>query len=387
MKKKLKLVRVTTVPISLSKLLTGQLTNFKNYYEIIAVSSPGTILNKVGSEAEVRTFDLNLTRAITPITDLISLIKFAFFLRKEKPLIVHSHTPKAGIISMLAAFFACVPIRMHTIAGLPLMESKGLKRKLLIFVEKVTCAAATNVYPNSFGLKDYIIKNKFCAESKLKVIGSGSSNGIDTDYFSVENMNSEVLNELKESQRIGKDTFVFCFVGRIVKDKGIHELVRAFESIDQEKFKSKLLLVGNYEQDLNPINAVTLTLIKNNKNILEVGYQDDVRPYMAISSALVFPSYREGFPNVVMQSGAMGLPCIVSDINGCNEIIENGVNGIIIPVKNSEKLHAAMLKLMSDTDFCKKLSDNSRETIVSRYERAHFWNLLLEEYKTLEKNV
>lgn len=382
-----KLIRVVTVPISLSKLLTGQLTNFKNYYEIIAVSSPGTILNKVGSEAEVRTFGLNLTRAITPITDLISLIKFAFFLRKEKPLIVHSHTPKAGIISMLAAFFARVPIRMHTVAGLPLMEAKGFKRKLLIFVEKVTYAAATNVYPNSFGLKDYIIKNKFCAESKVKIIGNGSSNGIDTKYFSVVNMDSDVLNELKELHRIEKDSFVFCFVGRIVKDKGIHELVRAFESIDQEKFKSKLLLIGNYEQDLNPINAETLTLIKNNKNILEVGYQEDVRPYMAISSALVFPSYREGFPNVVMQSGAMGLPCIVSDINGCNEIIENGVNGIIIPAKNSEKLYAAMIKLILDTDFCKKLSDNSREIIVSRYERAHFWNLLLEEYKTLEKNV
>ena len=203
-----KLIRITTVPISLSMLLSGQLSYFKKYFEIIAVSSPGNILNKVESEAKVRTLSLNLTRAITPLKDIISLIKFTFFLIEEKPLIVHSHTPKAGIVSMLAAFLARVPIRMHTVAGLPLMEAKGFKKKVLIFVEKLTYATATNVYPNSFGLKDYIIKNKFCSESKVKVIGSGSSNGIDTDYFSVSNMNSDVLRQIKESIGIEKDTFV-----------------------------------------------------------------------------------------------------------------------------------------------------------------------------------
>ena len=382
-----KLIRVTTVPISLSKLLSGQLSNFKKYFEIIAVSSSGTILNKVGSEAKVRTFSLNLTRAITPLTDLISLIKFTFFLIKEKPLIVHSHTPKAGIVSMLAAYFARVPIRMHTIAGLPLMELKGFKRKLLIFVEKVTYAVATNVYPNSFGLKDYILKNKFCAESKVKVIGSGSSNGIDTDYFSVGNMNSDVLKELKESHHIGKDTFVFCFVGRIVKDKGIHELVSAFENIEQKVFKSKLLLVGNYEQDLNPIDSEILNKIKANENIVEVGYKEDVRPYLAVSNALVFPSYREGFPNVVLQAGAMNLPAIVSNINGCNEIITHLENGLIVPLKEVAPLYESMILLMKNPSLCNSLSLNSRERIKSKYERTHFWNLLLEEYKLLENNV
>lgn len=382
-----KLIRITTVPISLSKLLSGQLSNFKKYYSIIAVSSKAEDLIKVGCDANVRTFCLNLTREITPFTDLISLIKFTLFLRKEKPLIVHSHTPKAGIVSMLAAFFARVPIRMHTVAGLPLMESKGFKRKILIFVEKVTYAAATNVYPNSFGLKDFILKNRFCAETKVKVIGSGSSNGIDTDYFSSDKINNNLLNELKETFCIGKDTFVFCFVGRIVKDKGIHELVSAFQSINQEEFKSKLLLVGNYEQDLNPIDNEILNRIKSNKNIIEVGYQEDVRPYMAVSNSLVFPSYREGFPNVVLQAGAMNLPAIVSNINGCNEIITHLENGLIVSVKEVKPLYESMILLIKNPSLCKSLSLNSRERIKLKYERAHFWNLLLKEYKLLESNV
>ena len=382
-----KLIRITTVPISLSKLLSGQLSNFKKYYSIIAVSSKAEDLIKVGCDANVRTFCLNLTREITPFTDLISLIKFTLFLRKEKPLIVHSHTPKAGIVSMLAAFFARVPIRMHTVAGLPLMESKGFKRKLLIFVEKVTYAAATNVYPNSFGLKDFILKNRFCAETKVKVIGSGSSNGIDTDYFSSDKIDKNLLNELKKTLRIEKDIFVFCFVGRIVKDKGIHELVSAFQSINQDEFKSKLLLVGNYEKDLDPIDNEILNKIKANKNIIEVGYQEDVRPYMAVSNSLVFPSYREGFPNVVLQAGAMNLPAIVSNINGCNEIITHLENGLIVSVKKVKPLYESMILLIKNPSLCNSLSLNSRQRIKSKYERSHFWNLLLEEYKLLESNV
>ena len=382
-----KLIRITTVPISLSMLLSGQLSYFKKYFEIIAVSSPGNILNKVESEAKVRTLSLNLTRAITPLKDIISLIKFTFFLIEEKPLIVHSHTPKAGIVSMLAAFLARVPIRMHTVAGLPLMEAKGFKKKVLIFVEKLTYATATNVYPNSFGLKDYIIKNKFCSESKVKVIGSGSSNGIDTDYFSVSNMNSDVLRQIKESIGIEKDTFVFCFVGRIVRDKGIHELVSAFNRIEQKEFKSKLLLVGNYEQELDPIDLKILNKIKANNNIIEVGYQEDVRSYMGISNALLLPSYREGFPNVVLQAGAMNLPAIVSNINGCNEIITHHENGLIVPVKEVTPLYESMILLMKNPSLCNSLSLNSRERIKSKYERSHFWNLLLKEYKLLESNV
>ena len=313
------------------------------------------------------------------------------FLRKEKPQIVHTHTPKAGIIGMLAARLAGVPHRLHTVAGLPLMEATGIKRKILNFVEKLTYSSATRVYPNSKGLYDFILQNNFTQSNKLKIIGNGSSNGINTTFFSPEQVSETERVELREKLNIQPDDFVFVFVGRIVSDKGINELIKAFSQLqtaeNNELTGIKLLLVGGLESDLDPLNPETLAEINQNKDIISVGFQQDVRPFFAISDALAFPSYREGFPNVVMQAGAMGLPSIVSDINGCNEIIVEGENGLIIPPKNVEKLKEKMLTLAKDKNLYTKLKKNSRRMIESRYEQSVVWNALLEEYEGLLQSV
>lgn len=138
---------------------------------------------------------------------------------------------------------------------------------------------------------------------------------------------------MREKLKISNGDFVFIFVGRIVADKGINELIVAFDSISKANKNVKLLLVGDFEDELDHVFPETKAIINSNKNCIAVGYQYDVRPYFAIANCLVFPSYREGFPNVVMQAGAMSLPAIVSNINGCNEIIINNKNGIIIPPK------------------------------------------------------
>ena len=222
---------------------------------------------------------------------------------------------------MLASKLAGVPIRMHTVAGLPLMESSGMKRSVLNIVEKLTYYCATNVYPNSKGLKEFIIKEKLTSKNKLKILGNGSSNGIDTTHFSPNQVSGIEKRQLRKELNITKNDFVFVFVGRLVSDKGINELVEAFTEMSKTHTNSKLLLVGPLETHLDPLLPNTLNEIKNNEAIIYAGFQTDVRPYFATSNALVFPSYREGFPNVVMQAGAMGLPSIVTDINGCNEII------------------------------------------------------------------
>ena len=289
-----------------------------------------------------------LTRKITILKDLKATYNLYKLIRKEKPDIVHTHTPKAGIIGMLASYFARVPIRLHTVAGLPLMEATGFKRIVLNFVEKLTYKCSTRVYPNSYGLKKIILKHRFTSENKLKVIGNGSSNGIDTSYFDPELFSIEDNAVLKTNLGIKKTDFVFIFVGRIVSDKGINELVEAFDKICLVEENIKLLLVGPFEDELDPLQKKTKLLINNNDKIILVGYQNDVRPYFSISNCLVFPSYREGFPNVVMQAGAMRLPSIVSDINGCNEIIENNINGLVIKVKSVDAIYDAMINLTSD---------------------------------------
>ena len=287
----------------------------------------------------------------------------------------------------MAAKLAGVPNRLHTVAGLPLLEIEGNKRKLLDFVEKITYRCATHVYPNSKGLKDIIIKNNYCSSNKLKVIANGSSNGIDTNYFNPEIFTTQQTISLKNELGIMPNDFVFIFVGRLVKDKGINELVNAFQKLHNEKKDIKLLLVGDYETHLDPLLSETLEAITTNKAIITTGFQYDVRSYFAIANALVFPTYREGFPNVVMQAGAMGLPSIVTNINGCNEIIIESENGKIISVKNEIAIFDAMNSFIENDSMLQIMRQNARKMIVNRYEQNVVWKAILEEYNSFNQNV
>ena len=451
-----KLIRITTVPISLDKLLGKQLSFISQFYQLTAVSADKSELKRVASKYGVDHYHVEMTRAITPFRDLAAVWKLYRFLKKERPEMVHSHTPKAGLVGMMAAYFAGVPVRMHTVAGLPLLEARGIKRQVLNLVEKITYAFATNVYPNSFAMRDIIIKEGFCAPGKLKVLGNGSSNGIDTEYFSNAAVPQVAISTLREELGIFETDFVFVFVGRLVGDKGINELVAAFKNLASAPLsdrnlntlsnldssapgdsdpsglrdrnsallsdrnlnplsdldsstpgesdpsglsdrnstslsdglaaavgKVKLLLVGPLEAQLDALEADTLREIERHPAIISVGYQDDVRPYLAIADALAFPSYREGFPNVVLQAGAMELPAIVTDINGCNEIISEGENGLIIPVKDAEALKIAMEKMRADQVLYRRMKENARPLIESRYRQEVVWQALLEEYQSV----
>ena len=252
-------------------------------------------------------------------------------------------------------------------------------------MDRLLCACATNIYPGGQGVKKDLISYKITKKA-LKVIGNGNVNGIDVNCFNPELY--DVNNKIEERKKIkiSENDFVFIFVGRLVKDKGINELVEAFFRLESNYRNIKLLLVGPFENDLDPLNNETLEIIKESDNIISVGFQNDVRSYFAIADVLVFPSYREGFPNVVMQAGAMGLPSIVTDINGSNEIIIENENGIIIPVKDVNAIYEGMEKILTDVNYRYGLQINSRHNIISRYEQQLIWNALLDEYNNLIKN-
>ena len=380
-----KLIRITTVPISLKILLQDQLKYMNQYFEVIGVSSEGEELNDVKVKEGIRTIELNMSREITPIKDLISLYKMILLLLKEKPNIVHTHTPKAGIIGMIAAWITRVPYRLHTVAGLPVMEATGNKKTILLVVEKLTYACATKVYPNSHGLQKYILQNKLTKQDKLHIVGYGSSNGIDTQYFQ---KTKEILNQskkIKEQYQL-KNKFVFCFVGRVVKDKGINELIYAFNKLSQENHNIVLLIVGQLEKNLDPISSEAEMILKNNKQIQYVGFQNDIRPYLATSNCFLLPTYREGFPNVVLQACSMELPCIVTNINGCNEIIEHDKNGLIIEPKDRNALYDAMRKIENEKKLTLQLGLNTRNDIIQKYDRKAFHQYLLKEYNKVLEN-
>ncbi len=383
--KKKKLIRITTVPSSFFGLLQGQLNYMSNYFEVLAISSQSKEygMEELAKREGVRYDIVEMTRKITPIKDFMSLLRMYRILKKEKPYIVHSHTPKAGTIGMIAAKLAGVPHRLHTVAGLPLVESNGLKKLLLVYVDKLTYRCATKVYPNSFGLKDIMLKEKLAKKSKLNVIANGSSNGIDTNHFNPDLYNQAFKESFRKELNISNKDFVYFFAGRLVKDKGINELISAFKRLNEEHVNTKLLLAGGDEKELDPLLPETNEIMRSNSNIIQTGWVKDVRPYFAISDTLVFPSYREGFPNVVLQACSMKLASIVTDINGCNEIVENNTNGLIIPPKNEDELYRAMKYLLTHQDITDEMSSNSRLKIAENYERVLVWQSLLKEYNKL----
>jgi glycosyltransferase involved in cell wall biosynthesis len=384
--KKPRLLRITTVPISLHLLLKGQPQFMQsNGFKVLTVSADGKELAAIKSTGIPHQI-INLTRKISPIADTIALWKMIQLIKSFKPDIVHTHTPKAGLIGMMAAFICRVPIRLHTVAGLPVMEALGLKKSLLILTEKITCFCANNVYPNSNGLMVFMINNFRSFKHKFKVLGKGSTNGIITKHYSLTPELSVLADHLKSKYNIQPSDFVFCFIGRLVGDKGINELINVFDCLSKNN-NCKLLLVGMQEPELDPLSANCLEIIHNNKNIISLGYQDDVRVALTASNVFVFPSYREGFPNVVMQAQSMGVPCIVSDINGCNELVTHQESGLIVPVKNETALQEAMCILMNDTEKCKSFASIARENILQHYEQSQVWNYILNEYKQmLSKN-
>lgn len=377
-----KILRIVTTSASFD-LLKGQLHFLSEKgWEVVGVSGgPEEFAKKAAEEEGIRIIQIpHLIRPISLIKDLKALLELIHTIKKEKTFIVHANTPKGSLLGMVAAWWCKVPHRIYTVTGLRFETTKGLFRWLLITMERITCACATKVIPEGDGVAETLQRNKI-TRKPLKKILNGNINGIDTTYYvCTEDIEKESLR-IKEN--IG-GCFTFIFVGRIVRDKGVVELVEAFHLLQKEHPEIRLLLVGIQEPELDPIPQETLNKIKNNPAIFEAGWQTDVRPWFAAADALSFPSYREGFPNVVMQAGAMSLPAVVTDINGCNEIIVDGENGYIVPPRNTQALYLGMKKLIENTYTTAIMAQKARFLITDRYEQKAVWNALLMEYNKME---
>lgn len=385
---KKKLIRTSTIPWSLDLFCKGQLKMFSKHYDVVVVSSPDKELKWIEEREGVKTIPLKMARNIELWTDIKALWKMIGVMRREKPYIVHSITPKAGLISMLAAKICGVPVRMHTYTGLVFPTATGLKQKILIWMDKLLCACATYINPEGQGVANDLRKFNI-TKKPLHIIGNGNVRGVDAEYWKKESTNEHKLtqntNEARNLQKESNDAepFTFVFVGRIVGDKGINELIEAFKRLKPNS--AKLILVGPYEENLDPVKAETKSEIDNNPNIVWVGKQDDVRPYYEQANAFVLPSYREGFPNTVLEAGAMDLPCIVTNINGANEIIIPEENGIIVPSKDANALYQAMQRFINEPELVGKMKRNARKMVIDRYEQKFIWGELLKVYQSFDQ--
>lgn len=371
-----KIIRTVTVPQSIGFFGEVMMRMQEGGYEIIVVTSPGKSLDDFRRRCpKVKTIEVPMERRISLSKDLKSLWQMIMVMKKEKPFMVHSMTPKAGLLTMIAGWLTGVPVRVHTFTGLVWPAETGLKRKILMATDRLTCACATHVIPEGQGVLDDLKNNGLC-HKPMKVLGYGNVMGVDMERFNPARF---------EGVKKDKNEFRYVFVGRIVGAKGINELVEAFVRLNAEYPATRLVLVGEYEVDIDPIKPNTLKSIEEHAHIDACGpkYGDDLLEEYMKADCFVMPSYREGFPNTVMEAGAMRLPSIVTDINGSREIIIKGENGLIVPPKNTDALYDAMKYMLLDVEARKYMSENARELINSRYEKSFVQDCLMNFYKEI----
>ena len=371
-----KIIRACTVSMSIG-FVAEMLPDLMEKYEVVVLSSPGPEMEEVRRKYGVRTIAVPMERHISLWRDVVSLCRLINVFRKERPTMVHSMTPKAGMLCMMAAWLTRVPVRVHTFTGLVFPTATGLKRRILMLTDALTCWCATHVIPEGEGVKNDLLSNGI-TRKPMKVLGYGNVRGIDLEKFS---RRKEVMDIVTQKSQKSQN-FTFLFVGRIVRDKGINELVGAFRRLSKRYPQVRLVLVGNYEDDLDPISQESRDIITSNEQIEAVGpqYGDELLACYAAADCFVFPSYREGFPNTVLEAGAMGLPCIVTDINGSREIIMNGKNGMVIPPRDEDALYEAMWRMMTDDGLRQQMAANARPMIASRFEQSFVRQCLYDFY-------
>ena len=372
-----KLFRLNTIDWSLN-MLRGQLEFLNREFEVVAVADDSGVLQEVAEREGVRTIAVPMRREISIAADCRSLVALYKLFRRERPHIVHSNTPKASLLSMVAAWAARVPHRIYLVTGLRFETTHGILRFILKTMERITCLCATKVIPEGDGVKD-TLRRENITRKPLQKIHHGNINGIDLEHYA---RTPEVVQRATEI-RDGSEDFTFIFIGRMVRDKGINELVAAFDRLNREIPATKLLLVGKFEDELDPVLPKTKQMIESNPKIEFAGYQNDVRPFLVASDVAVLPSYREGFPNVVIQAGAMGLAQIVTDINGCNEVVVDGRTGLIVPKQNEEALYEAMRRLATERELTAQMAASAREMVATRFRQEEVWDELLKMYKNL----
>jgi glycosyltransferase involved in cell wall biosynthesis len=379
-----RLIRVTTAPISLSVLLPGQMKFMSEKgMQVTMISSDGPELLRVLERECCWHIIVPMTRRLSPFQDFVCLWKLYLLFRREKPDIVHSHTPKAGLLAMLAAKLAGVKHRIHTVGGLRYATTKGILRSVLVSMERLTGWAATEVWPNSFSMFRVIKDKELVAEDKLRIIGKGSSNGVDIKKFNRELLDIEKRSEISKRFNYEAGIYNYLFVGRIVQDKGIKELVGAFDRVNQIYPNCRLVMVGDFEDEVDPVSGDTRKGMILNKNIIVTGWSNAVNYHMSLCDVLIHPSHREGFPNVLMQAGAASLPVICSEIDGNTDIIKDGETGIIFPCGDEQALFDSMMFAIQNRGVMSAYADHLHRHIVEGYSSEFVHAELFKNYQRL----
>jgi dTDP-4-amino-4,6-dideoxygalactose transaminase/glycosyltransferase involved in cell wall biosynthesis len=383
--KPLKLVHIVTSPVTAWSFLRGQLRFMKERgFDVTLISAPGWELDEIAKREGVQAIALPMLREPAPIRDAVALAKLTRLLRRLRPDIVHCGTPKASLLGGLAARFAGVPTRVMTLHG---MRADGLTSragKLVLLMERTSCKSAQRIYCVSESLKSRAIELELAPESKLRVLGPGTANGIDAERFSRSPALLRRSDALREKIQLPAQVPVLGFVGRLVRDKGVAELMGAYRQLKGEFPNLRLLLVGSLE-NYDGLDAELRSQIVNDPHVIHTGFLEDTEAAYPLMTLLTLPTYREGFPYVPMEAAAMGLPVVATRVTGCVDAVVDGVTGTLVPPRDTTSLVNAIGLYLRDPSLCRAQGAAARQRVEQDFRPEPIWQLLYEEYSALLK--
>lgn len=377
----IRIARVSTVAFFLVTQLKEQVTRLAELgANVTLICSPGPELNQLALSEHLRYVPVRIERSIQPIQDLVAIFTLYRIFRRQRFDVVHTTTPKAGLVAGIAAYLARVPVRMHTYTGQVWVTLHGPKRWMARFADRVIGWLATQCYADSPSQRTFLISEGIIDNRKIKVIGRGSLSGVDLKRFDPDYFNDKDKTEIRESFGIMTGSHVFLFIGRIAAEKGIFELLSAFEAIRAEGFPVSLVLVGPLNDECGGETSITSNELQSKPDVHYVGFSERPEMFMAIADVLCLPSYREGFGTVVIEAAAMKVPTIGTRIFGLSDAVEDGVTGFLVDVRSSDALEAAMRKLLMEPGLRDKFANASQERCQRLFDSREITAAVAMEY-------
>jgi glycosyltransferase involved in cell wall biosynthesis len=374
------LVHVMTVASSLG-FLRGQAAFLRGRCgaRIHAIASPGERLRAFGEREGVEVHGVPMARSITPARDLVALWRLWRELRRIRPDVVHAHTPKGGLLGMIAAALARTPIRVYHLRGLPLVTACGRRRLLLRATEWTACRLAHRVLSVSGSIRDVVVAEGLCPPGKVKVLRSGSGNGVDTARF--RPAGDEARRASRAALGIPEDAPVLGYLGRLARDKGVRELAAAFRLLRERDLRAHLVVAGDADAS-DPLPAEVLDALRSDVRVRLTSVDDSVPVYAALD-VVVLPTYREGFPNVALEAAAMGLPIVATAVPGCVDAVQDGVTGTLVPVRDPEAIARAVERYLADAALRTRHGEAARRRAIAEFRPEAIWDALAAEYEAL----